>query len=115
MYLLWQHGPLTVLETQKFSPEHSITTIATFLKRLVAKGYLTTTLEASSPAGGRPPERFYPSVDYSTGLDAVVQQFLSDYIFDDPRGLSSLAKTVQDRLSLGGEVRGLQDNEEAQA
>jgi hypothetical protein len=115
MYLLWQHGPLTVLETQKFSPEHSVTTIATFLKRLAAKGYLTTTLEPSSPAGGRPPERFYPSVDYSTGLEAVVQQFLSDYIFNDPRGLSSLAKTVQERLSPGGEVREQNDSGELHA
>lgn len=115
MYLLWQHGPLTVVETQKFSPEHSITTIATFLKRLAAKGYLTTTLEPSSPAGGRPPERFYPSVDYSAGLEVVVQQFLADYIFNDPRGLSSLAKTVEERLLRGGEVQERQDTEEAHA
>jgi Penicillinase repressor len=86
MYLLWQHGPLTVLETQKFSPEHSVTTIATFLKRLAAKGYLTTTLEPSSPAGGRPPERFYPTVDYSAGLDVVVQQFRNRPVPFSPPG-----------------------------
>jgi predicted transcriptional regulator len=104
MYILWKHGPLTVLETQKLTPEHSVTTVATFLKRLVAKGYLTTALERSSPAGGRPPERFYPRVDYSTGLELVVQEFLADYIMGDPAGLSYLITTAQERLSTRDEI-----------
>jgi hypothetical protein len=99
MYLLWKHGPLTVAEVQRLSPDHSITTIATFLKRLVAKGYLSTVLERSSPAGGRPPERFYPRIDYSMGLELVVQEFLADYIRNDPAGLSYLATVAQQRLA----------------
>jgi Penicillinase repressor len=101
MYLIWRKGPLTVVEAQSFTPEHSITTVATFLRRLVAKGYLSTVLERSSPAGGRPPERFHPRVDYPTGLALVVQEFLADYLFDDPEGLSSLIAAAQERLATG--------------
>jgi len=89
MYLIWQHGPLTVAEAHSMSADHSLTTIATFLKRLVAKGYLSTVLERSSPAGGRPPERFYPRVDYATGIELAVREFLADYLFGDPVGLST--------------------------
>jgi hypothetical protein len=99
MYFIWRNGPLTVVEAQRFTPEHGITTVATFLKRLVAKGYLSTVLERSSPAGGRPPERFHPRVDYPTGLALVLQEFLADYLFDDPEGLSSLVTAAQERLS----------------
>jgi len=99
MYLIWQHGPLTVAEAHSMSADHSLTTVATFLKRLVAKGYLSTVLERSSPAGGRPPERFYPRVDYAMGLELAVREFLADYLFSDPAGLSYLAQTVQQSLS----------------
>ena len=104
MYLLWKHGPLTVAEVHRLSPDHNLTTVATFLKRLVSKGYLSTALEPSSPVGGRPPERFYPRVDYSTGLELVVRQFLADYLFGDPDGLSFLATTAQQRLSAVNEA-----------
>jgi hypothetical protein len=103
MYFLWKHGPLTVAEVHRMSADHGLTTVATLLKRLVAKGYLTTTLEPSSPAGGRPPERFYPRVDYSTGLELVVREFLADYLFGDAAGLSFLAQTVQQSLSAADE------------
>jgi hypothetical protein len=104
MYLIWKHGPLTVAEVHRMSADLSLTTVATFLKRLVAKGYLTTALEPSSPAGGRPPERFYPRLDYSAGLELVVREFLDDYLFGDPAGLSFLAQTVQQSLSAADEV-----------
>jgi predicted transcriptional regulator len=98
MYLLWRHGPLTVAEVHRLSPEHNLTTVATFLKRLVAKGYLTTTIERSPAVPGRPPERYFPRVDYQTGLEVVVQELLADYLFQDPAGLSYLATTAQQRL-----------------
>jgi hypothetical protein len=104
MYLIWKHGPLTVAEVHRMSADLSPTTVATFLKRLVAKGYLTTALEPSSPAGGRPPERFYPRLDYSAGFELVVREFLADYLFGDPAGLSFLAQTVQQSLSAADEV-----------
>lgn len=88
---------MTVQEVQKLTPEHTITTVATFLKRLVAKGYLSTVIERSA-VPGRPPERYHPRVDYSTGFARVVQSFLADYLFDDPEGLSSLATAAQERL-----------------
>ena len=74
MYLLWRHGPLTVAEVHRLSPEHNLTTVATFLKRLVAKGYLSTTIERSPSIPGRPPERYFPKVDYQAGLELVVQR-----------------------------------------
>jgi len=104
MYMLWRHGPLTVAEVHKLSPDHNLTTVATFLKRLAAKGYLTTTLERSSPAGGRPPERFYPRVDYAEGLELVVHEFLADYLFSDPAGLAYLVDTAQQRLESVGKA-----------
>jgi hypothetical protein len=104
MYLLWRNGPLTVLEVQKLSPDHNVNTIATFLRRLEAKGYVYSVPEASSPQGGRPPERFYPRVDYPTGLELAVQTFLSEYILGDPDGLSHLARTAQERLGRAKEV-----------
>src|SRR5436305_7243303 len=103
MYLLWRHGPLTVLEAQRLSPDHNVNTIATFLRRLETKGYVSSVPLASSPQGGRPPERFYPRVDYSTGLELVVQTFLAEYIFADPDGLSHLARTAQEELGLAQE------------
>jgi len=104
MCLLWRHGPLTVLEVQKLSPDHNVNTIATFLRRLEGKGYVYSVPEASSPQGGRPPERFYPKVDYPTGLALVVQSFLSEYISGDPEGLSYLARTAQDGLDHAKEM-----------
>ena len=105
MYLLWRHGPLTVAEVHRLSPEHNLTTVATFLKRLVAKGYLTTTIEGSPSVPGRPPERYFPKVDYQAGLELVVQEFLADYLFNDPAGLSYLATTAQQCLDRAGESR----------
>jgi hypothetical protein len=104
VHALARHGPLTVAEVHKLSPDHNLTTVATFLKRLAAKGYLTTTLERSSPAGGRPPERFFPRVDYAQGLELVVHEFLADYLFSDPAGLTYLADTVQQRLEAVGKA-----------
>jgi hypothetical protein len=104
MYILWRNGPLTVLEVQKLSPDHNVNTIATFLRRLEGKGYVYSVPEASSPQGGRPPERFYPRVDYPTGLELAVQNFLLEYILGDPDGLAHLAHTVQDRLGRAKEM-----------
>ena len=80
---------------------------------MAAKGYLTTTLERSSPAGGRPPERFYPRVDYAEGLELVVHEFLADYLFSDPAGLSYLADTVQQRLESVGKALPAADGDDA--
>jgi hypothetical protein len=100
MYLLWTHGPLTVAEVHRLSPEHNLTTVATFLKRLTAKGYLNAVIERSSSSPGRPPERYFPRVNYSRGLELVVQEFLADYIFNDREGLTYLAVVTQERLEL---------------
>jgi len=105
MYVLWCHGPLTVAEVHRLSPEHNLTTVATLLKRLVAKGYLSTTVERSPSAPGRPPERYFPKVDYQAGLALAVQEFLASYLFNDPAGLSYLASTAQQRLDLAAESR----------
>jgi hypothetical protein len=113
MYLLWRHGPLTVAEVHRLSPDHNLTTVATFLKRLVAKGYLTTTLERSSPAGGRPPERFFPRIDYAQGLELVVHEFLADYLFNDPAGLAYLTDTVQQHLETAGKALLAADGDDA--
>jgi predicted transcriptional regulator len=108
MCLLWQHGPLTVQETQKLSPRHSITALSTILRRLETKGYVTTTSEAS-PTPGRRPDRFHPRVDYLEGLETALQQFLTDYTFNDPQRLSLVSKMLQGRLSLDHEVPGTKE------
>ena len=38
MYMLWRHGPLTVAEVHKLSPDHNLTTVATFLKSWPPRG-----------------------------------------------------------------------------
>jgi len=102
MRLIWQHGPLTAVETHRLSPAQRPSTVSTSLKGLVARGYLTTALEAT---GGRPRKRYYPCVDYSTSRKQVVRRFLDDYLFSDPTGLALLAQTVQQNLSAGHEPR----------
>jgi hypothetical protein len=99
MVLLWRRGPSTVNELLELTPEYSVTTVATFLRRLVSKGYLRTTLEPPPLGGGRPPERFHPRVDYRTGLEIAIQKFLSDYLPDDAEGLIRLAEAAEERLS----------------
>ena len=98
MCLIWRHGSLTVNEVLSFAPEYSVTTVATFLRRLVSKGYLSTSLEPPPPGGGRPPERFHARVDYGTGVDLAVERFLHDYI-DDSEGLARLAMAIEQHLA----------------
>jgi len=102
MRLLWQRGPLTVVEAHRLSPAQRPSTVSRLLEGLVARGYLTTALEAT---GGRPRKRYYPCVDYSTGLEQVVRRFLADYLFSDPTGLSLLAQAIRQNLSADHEPR----------
>lgn len=100
MRLFWTHGPLTLAEVHRMSPALQITTVGELLKRLVARGYLTTAPDRRCPhTPGRPKRRYFPRVNYPMGLESVVQRFLADYLFGDPAGLSLLEQTAQQELS----------------